>query len=959
MRNQRWVLQTTETHFAKGAVLWVWFLLLIMGLHPRLLSAQEYYCAHDVVPHAPSYSAASKQMQMPIIPTNGRFRAIAVFFRFADDTAIDNGPCPRSQQWSDPDVLPAFANTVLSASPDPTFDESSLTAYYFEQSQGEFTLYGDFYPQVVVTNLDEADYAVGATTELDRGMLTQEILGRIDADPTFDLSNYDENGDGVIDHVFFIIRRLNTLSIAGGAAGISNIGYTSPNPEYGSGTLLEVDAELSGSYNRWSEAGNIIPEVDHTRLLAHEFGHDMWENSILNGGHIPRIGGANGVPANGTNRLGYALMAGGTADETRGDETISAWERDILRDDAGNPAMWINCPLLTADATILLTDLYSDNTSNCRRLEVPNGAITRDVYLSNRQRIDFFDVLRTSACTTPPNDQGLMTTGLLVTLAEGARMAIAPADNTLDLSSQAAVYQGDLFEPGTAIQITPWTRPNINGFTTYPATFTMQPGNWQAIDDIRFSGAPNNEMAFDYIEDFRTQPTIREDSWIGDETDGFTFVDALTVTNESILTLEANTLTFQDDVLIDDHSQIIQADGDIAVSTGIIFTLEDAPIRDDANTMRIEAGATTTFEDGSTLDIGQYAILEVLGVPDGVEDNNDGLLTLEDGVLLNFAGTCAELISTDEGRIEVLDAATLSMVCACTLPRHGGLFHLAAGQSLTYLNGAFLANDDGTYRFEDNTTIQVESSAQPLLITPGSAFALGSGASFQIKNDPNDTQNLVGNVGDPITFTGGEVIFDGSKADLAHVDFNDTALRVQNGADVTIYTDGEPVVLGPGFQTDLGSTFKVVLDSAPPPTPPPGATSLATTQARTVAAGASSVPSSVQRAGEAERHNQAAVEAVADAVPETFALSQNYPNPFTTITTIPYALQEAAQVRLTIYNVLGQQVVTLVDGFERAGNKSVVWTGHDASGKLVPSGTYLYRLETPAGSFTQRMLLVR
>ena len=49
-------------------------------------------------------------------------------------------------------------------------------------------------------------------------------------------------------------------------------------------------------------------------------------------------------------------------------------------------------------------------------------------------------------------------------------------------------------------------------------------------------------------------------------------------------------------------------------------------------------------------------------------------------------------------------------------------------------------------------------------------------------------------------------------------------------------------------------------------------------------------------------------------------------------------------VRLTVYNVLGQKVVTLVDGFQRAGYRSVVWDGRNAAGQPVPSGTYLYHL---------------
>ena len=98
------------------------------------------------------------------------------------------------------------------------------------------------------------------------------------------------------------------------------------------------------------------------------------------------------------------------------------------------------------------------------------------------------------------------------------------------------------------------------------------------------------------------------------------------------------------------------------------------------------------------------------------------------------------------------------------------------------------------------------------------------------------------------------------------------------------------------------------------------------------------------------------VEEGADELPDRFSVGQNYPNPFNPTTTIPYTLREDTQVRLTVYNVLGQQVTTLVDGFEQAGYKSAVWDGRDAAGVAVPSGTYVYRLV--AGDVVQARTMV-
>ena len=94
-------------------------------------------------------------------------------------------------------------------------------------------------------------------------------------------------------------------------------------------------------------------------------------------------------------------------------------------------------------------------------------------------------------------------------------------------------------------------------------------------------------------------------------------------------------------------------------------------------------------------------------------------------------------------------------------------------------------------------------------------------------------------------------------------------------------------------------------------------------------------------------------------MPPVHSLAQNFPNPFNPVTTIRYALSRICHVRLDIYNVLGQRVVTLVDERQEAGYKTVNWNGKNKSGKTVASGVYFYRLV--AGDFvrTKKMVLLR
>ncbi len=86
------------------------------------------------------------------------------------------------------------------------------------------------------------------------------------------------------------------------------------------------------------------------------------------------------------------------------------------------------------------------------------------------------------------------------------------------------------------------------------------------------------------------------------------------------------------------------------------------------------------------------------------------------------------------------------------------------------------------------------------------------------------------------------------------------------------------------------------------------------------------------------------------AIPDKFALRQNYPNPFNSSTIIRYQLPRSADVRIEIYNLVGQKVRTLQQSFQTAGYYSVEWNGYSDANRLLPSGVYLYRMT--AGDFT-------
>jgi len=96
-----------------------------------------------------------------------------------------------------------------------------------------------------------------------------------------------------------------------------------------------------------------------------------------------------------------------------------------------------------------------------------------------------------------------------------------------------------------------------------------------------------------------------------------------------------------------------------------------------------------------------------------------------------------------------------------------------------------------------------------------------------------------------------------------------------------------------------------------------------------------------------------------ELIPEVFALHQNYPNPFNPVTTLRYDLPEDALVNITIYDMMGRVVKTMVNSQQNTGYKSVRWNSTNDKGSPVSAGLYLYTIQ--AGEFrqTKKMVLLK
>ncbi len=91
-----------------------------------------------------------------------------------------------------------------------------------------------------------------------------------------------------------------------------------------------------------------------------------------------------------------------------------------------------------------------------------------------------------------------------------------------------------------------------------------------------------------------------------------------------------------------------------------------------------------------------------------------------------------------------------------------------------------------------------------------------------------------------------------------------------------------------------------------------------------------------------------------DVVPTQFELSQNYPNPFNPSTTIRFSLPQATQIKINVYNMIGEQVATIAEGMYETGNHKITFNASN-----FPSGAYIYRIESNEFVQVKKMILMK
>ena len=119
------------------------------------------------------------------------------------------------------------------------------------------------------------------------------------------------------------------------------------------------------------------------------------------------------------------------------------------------------------------------------------------------------------------------------------------------------------------------------------------------------------------------------------------------------------------------------------------------------------------------------------------------------------------------------------------------------------------------------------------------------------------------------------------------------------------------------------------------------------------------VPYSLKVVAGSESYVSQTVQNILEALPKGFTLSQNFPNPFNPFTTIEYALPSPTRVSLRIYNLIGQEITTLLDNWQDMGYHETIWYGRDRFGRRVASGVYFVVLRANGHILTRKMVLLK
>ena len=431
----------------------------------------------------------------------------------------------------------------------------------------------------------------------------------------------------------------------------------------------------------------------------------------------------------------------------------------------------------------------------------------------------------------------------------------------------------------------------------------------------------------------------------------------------------------------------------------------------DLQTVDFKLGTTTLAGNMSFKDISSYVSFDpAVTTIDVTDESGDELLYKYEADLSAYADTALVLFTTGfvdpaanqdgpplalcgitpGGTLIVFEALSTEPPNIRVRPEDGLVFDAGAGDICTQL---FPIRNTGGADLEWSYTIDVDwlsgSNTSGTLAPQGQtnssmtidASGLEPGlyrtrVTFN-SNDPNNPEMnfpVVMNVLDPIFDVthgyGSSTIVAPSVRTVYELDMNLTALTcgggsVQVASSMTTPVGGLRPILDPPIQLNNipgGTTVvrnpNMVLD------PDAGWYSTGTYIINTwlidpaTSDTLKSITSNFEVAFAADQAN-GSIQSLDGTIPRSHELAQNFPNPFNPTTSIRYGLSEEVSVTLKIYNMLGQEVATLVNSHQTAGYHSIEWDGRNAAGQKAVSGIYIYRLKAGNTVISKTMQLTQ
>jgi hypothetical protein len=641
--------------------------------------------------------------------------ALVVLVRFRDDTTNSTLAWPGTGS-----ELPGFADGIVEGDPADvrtsilSAQDSSLSAYFVWQShngpRGPHVLSGEVWPhdptsgdaQVYVTANDrEWYYNDPADPPEERrgfGFIVQEVLDSLVYRDSirFDIGRFDANRDNTLDHMMVLVRFDGTWGAGGQASLVGpHRGHSDGWPP---GELYYPSTLAGGSihvHRHDSGQQSVLSGSASRSLIIHEYGHDLYlpsHTQIIRPGSndVPYVS----PPATGKFACAYNRMCGiftslNTTDpDSNYDpaaETLSGWEMRRM----GWADRRVLIPANGDVAGVIIDDLYT--SGEIVLVPLAHGAATAPdtLLLEYRTGSNYFDADRPQISSDPGQGvimNGLSTSGLLATLTRGtvsgsqSQYDVLYADNEFVISVRCngtgihaptgqpycplglTGYDGDMFGPPTATQaadypqITPWTRPNVSGFTFYPNDTAY---NWFAVDSIRYvPNAADSSMAFDFYANYLdpgagNRSVIRADSWMGNETDDQTFVRPVVVTNGATLTIwQEPTIDFAAGLTVEPGARLVVEPGvTLRFAPGKYLTVDgdievNGTATDPVTFTRQNSGAAwggLVVRGGGIVHHGR-----VYGADTGVETSAPALFIHDSHIAANSTGILTDYALVDE-----------------------------------------------------------------------------------------------------------------------------------------------------------------------------------------------------------------------------------------------------------------------------------------------------------------------